>query len=402
MMKVGITGMGAVSAAGIGVAPLWQHVRDGVCAVRPLDMPRGESLRVRIAASVPDFTPEQHLSKSQLMFCDRYAQFACVAAAEAVTQAGLDGVELGGPRTAVIIGTGSGGLNTMDEGSYLFYRGERSHHPMSIPRQIPSTGAASVSMAYGITGPCFSIASACSTASQAVGLGLQMIRAGIVDRVIAGGSEAPLTPVSMRGWELLRVLTPDHCRPFSKGRRGMVVGEGAGVFVLESEDAMAARGAKPLAWLAGYGTTSDARDMIQPDVTGASVAMETALADAGLSPEDIGYINAHGTATVRIDINETAAIRHVFGDYADRLPVSSSKAVIGHALGAAGGLELAVTVMAMRESTVPPQINFLEPDPECNLCLPLDGPEQKEMRAAMSNSFAFGGINACLVVTKTD
>ena len=198
MMKVGITGMGAVSAAGIGVAPLWQHVRDGVCAVRPLDMPRGESLRVRIAASVPDFTPEQHLSKSQLMFCDRYAQFACVAAAEAVTQAGLDGVELGGPRTAVIIGTGSGGLNTMDEGSYLFYRGERSHHPMSIPRQIPSTGAASVSMAYGITGPCFSIASACSTASQAVGLGLQMIRAGIVDRVIAGGSEAPLTPVSMR------------------------------------------------------------------------------------------------------------------------------------------------------------------------------------------------------------
>ena len=183
---------------------------------------------------------------------------------------------------------------------------------------------------------------------------------------------------------------------------GMGVGEGAGVFVLESEDAMAARGAKPLAWLAGYGTTSDARDMIQPDVTGASVAMETALADAGLSPEDIGYINAHGTATVRNDINETAAIRHVFGDYADRLPVSSSKAVIGHALGAAGGLELAVTVMAMRESTVPPQINFLEPDPECNLCLPLDGPEQKEMRAAMSNSFAFGGINACLVVTKTD
>ena len=168
MMKVGITGMGAVSAAGIGVAPLWQHVRDGVCAVRPLDMPRGESLRVRIAASVPDFTPEQHLSKSQLMFCDRYAQFACVAAAEAVAQAGLDGVEFGGPRTAVIIGTGSGGLNTMDEGSYLFYRGERSHHPMSIPRQIPSTGAASVSMAYGITGPCFSIASACSTASPGV------------------------------------------------------------------------------------------------------------------------------------------------------------------------------------------------------------------------------------------
>jgi nodulation protein E len=400
MRRVGISGMGAVSAAGIGVSPLWTAARDGVSHVKSIDLPRGENLRVRIAASVTDFEPTDYLSDSEIRWCDRYTQFAHVAVNEALAQAQLSDEELEGPRTAVIIGTGIGGMSTLDEGCYNFYTGDARISPLSIPRLMPSSASAHVSIAHKITGPSFSITSACSSASQSIGVGLQMIRAGIVDRAIVGGSEACITPATVKAWELLRVLSPTACRPFSKDRSGLILGEGAGVVVLEAEELLQARDRTPIAWLAGYGTSSDARDFIQPDVEGATSAISAAIADANMRPEDIDYVNAHGTGTVLNDINEAAALQSAFGARLQQLPVSSTKSIIGHALGAAGGLELIVAVMALADGIVPPQANFSAADERCPIPNLPTAAVEAPLRAALSNTFAFGGINASLIVSK--
>lgn len=399
MIRIGITGMGAVSAAGIGVSALWQAARDGNSAVSALNIPRGEALRVRVAAALHDFDAAEHLTDQELKRTDRFSHFAHVAVNEALQQAGISADTLKGSRTSAIIGTGIGGMNTLDDSYHDFYQGKTRVHALSIPRIMPSSATSHVSITHQITGPSFCVTSACSSASQSIGIGAQLIRSGIVDRAIVGGSEACITPASMKAWEMMRVLSPDSSRPFSKDRNGMILGEGAGAFLLESEAAMAARGATPIAWLAGYGTSSDARDIIQPDVDGAAAAMQAALDDAGLSAGDIDYINAHGTGTVLNDINEAAAIRKIFGDLTDNIPVSSSKPVIGHTLGASGALELVITTMAMREGCIPPHINVTEPDPKCALNLPLNGAISRPIAAALSNSFAFGGINASLIVT---
>ena len=404
MSRVGITGMGAISAAGLGVSALWRATRDGVCGVSPLTIPRSEPLRIRIAASVRDFNPADQMSeKKNSRRCDRYAQFAHVAVAEALAQAGLAREQLQGRRTAVIFGTGIGGMSTVDDGCFEFYSGKLRLQPLAIPRLIPSSATSHISITHGVTGPCFTVTSACSSASQAIGVAMQMIRAGSIDRAIVGGAEACITPATIKAWEGMRVLSPDHSRPFSKDRNGMIIGEGAdrGV-ILKSDAAMNARGARPLAWLSGYGTSSDARDIIQPDVQGASTAMQDALDDAGLAPSAIDYINAHGTGTVLNDINKSAAIHQVFGDWAERVPVSSVKPVIGHTLGASGALELIVTAMALRNDMVPVQINFTTPDPNCALLLPTDASQARPIVAAMSNAFAFGGINAVLIVTRAE
>ena len=402
MRKVAITGMGAISAAGIGVDALWLAARDGVSAVGPLDITRGQSLRVRVAASVKDFDPASHAPADVMRRCDRFTQFAHVAAAEAIAQSGLGADEIAGPRTAAIIGTGIGGMNSLDDGCFDFYSGVKRVDPLSVPKLIPSAATSHISITHRITGPCFSVTSACSSASQSIGIAAMLIRSGAIDRAVVGGSEACITAATLRAWEMMRVLSPDVCRPFSAGRTGIVIGEGAGVFVLEAEDLALARGAKVLARLAGYGTTSDARDIIQPDVDGAANAMSAALADAGLAPAAIGYVNAHGTGTVLNDINEAAALRQVFGEGVGELPVSSSKPVIGHTLGAAGALELAITVRALEAQVVPAHINFKAPDAKCPLNLPTAGPQAHRFEAALSNSFAFGGINAALIVSRPE
>jgi nodulation protein E len=399
MIRVGITGMGAISAAGVGVAALWDAARDGVCAVSPLAIPRSEILRIRIAASVRDFDPRGYMSDNEIKRCDRYAQFAHVAVGEALRMAELSDAQLLGSRTAVIFGTGIGGMSTTDDGCFELYSGKTRINPLSIPRLIPSSAASHISIVHKVTGPCFAVTSACASGSQAIGLAAQLIRAGIVDRAIVGGSEACITPATMKAWEMMRVLTPDRCRPFSKDRSGMIVGEGAGAVILESEAAIAARSARPLVWLAGYGTSSDACDIIQPDVGGAVAAMQAALDDAGIAADTIDYINAHGTGTVLNDINEADAINRVFELRTAELPVSSSKPVIGHTLGASGALELIITIKALLHDTVPAHINFTEPDPNCPLSLPTTGPLSRPISAALSNSFAFGGINASLIVT---
>jgi nodulation protein E len=396
--RVAICGTGAVCAAGGNTETLWNAAREGRSGVSRIDFAKAHGNRVHIGAPVVGFDPGTFADEATLRSADRYTLFALDAARQAIAEAGLEAETLRGDRTAVILGTGVGGIGTLDDGCRAYYADERMDI-FGVPKAMPSSAAAHLCIAHGITGPSFTVTSACASSSQAIGLAMQMIRAGIVDRVVTGGAEACLTPATMRGWEYLRVLTSDACRPFSSGRSGMVIGEGAGICVIEAEDAMLARGAKPLAWLAGYGTTSDARDMLLPDVDGAAAAIEAALADAGLRPEAIGYVNAHGTGTVANDINEAAALRKVFGDALDSIPVSSSKPIFGHTLGAAGVLELLVTLAALRAQTVPPQINCKAQDPKCPLYLPLNGAESRSFDAALSNSFAFGGVNAALIVS---
>ena len=397
--RVVVTGMGAVSSAGLGAEPLWRAARDGKSCVGPLEVRQPYGGRIKISAQVRDFDIEALLGPKIAPFSDAFTAYALVAADEAMAQAGLDPDIRQGTRCAALLGTGVGGLRTIDDGIYNVYMANKRPDALTVPRLIPSAGPSQMSMRYGATGPCFDVASACSSGSQAIGLATQMIRAGMIDRAIVGGSEACATNGSMRAWESLRVLTPDFCRPFAKNRNGMVLGEGAAIFVLEAEEIALARGARPLAVLAGYGTNSDALDPVRPDAASASACMNMALEDAGLQPDDIDYVNAHGTATVMNDVNEADALNRTFGAWIDKLLVSSTKPVHGHALGAGGALELVISIMALRENIAPPNLNAEIQDPQC--AIRLVGPEavKLQMRAVLSNSFAFGGINASLIVT---
>ena len=395
-----VSGLGAISAAGVGAQALWEAARDGRCQVRPLKLERPYGGRIKIAAQVPDFDAAAYLEPEILPYCDPFTQYAVVAADEALAQAGFGRKDMGGPRTAVVIGSGIGGSKTIDDEAYKEYNSHERADPLTVPRLIPSAAPTMLGMRYSCNGPTFTIASACASASQAIGVGLQIIRSGAADRAIVGGAEAAVINGSLRSWEALRVLTPDCCRPFSAGRNGIVLGEGAGIFVLETEELARQRGHEPLCELAGYGTTSDAFDPLRPNVQGPSSAMRQALADAGLSPDDIDYLNAHGTGTYANDISESEAILSVFGERGSRLAVSSTKPIHGHALGSSGALELAITIFALREQLAPPTIHFKSPDPKCPVDPVPHEARRVPIRAAMSNSFAFGGINAVLVVRR--
>ena len=396
--RVLVTGQGAVTAAGLGVEALWEACKSGRSAISTLDMQRPVKNNIRIGAQVKGFDPAAHLEAGIIPFCDRFAQFAVVAADEALRQAGLERAAPLGPGTAVIVGTGIGGADTIEAGIHNAYVTNQRVDPWSVPRLMPNSAASHLSARFGAQGPSFAVSSACASSAQAIGIGAQFIRHGIVERAIVGGAEACMTASGMKSWEALRVLTPDFCRPFSKDRNGMSLGEGAAIFVLESEEAAARRGASPLAELMGYGTSSDAADIVRPDAGGAARAIRLAFDDAGIGPGDIDYVNAHGTGTLANDVTETAALREVFGNRADLLPISSTKPIHGHALGAAGAIELVVTLLALRDEIAPPTINWRVADPKCDLDCVANVARPQPMRAAMSNSFAFGGINAVLVV----
>ena len=396
-VPVAITGMGAVTAAGMGVDALWQAVRNGEAKVSRLDGDEFARSHVRIAARSP-FDMAAHFSPSQLRTLDRFSGLAIAAAQEAITAAGAEPREWG-DRVALIIGTGIGGIETTASMYGSFTAGTRGD-PMAIPKIMPNAAACQVAMAFGITGTLLATAGACSSSAQAIGLGLQLIRAGIVDRAIVGGTEAMVIPSSMLAWEMLRVLTPTAQRPFSKGRDGMMMGEGAGVMVLERLDLAEARGAPIVGMLRGYGTTSDAKDLLRADPVRSSAAISQALASAGLMPSDIAYCNAHGTATIANDVAEAEALSLVFGSGMDKLAVSSTKPIHGHLIGAAGAVEAIVTVKALNEGIAPPTINFLEPDPAMHPinCVP-NTAQSISGRIGISNSFAFGGINCSLVLS---
>jgi nodulation protein E len=347
---------------------------------------------------VKGFDAQKHGLSKMLLLADRYSHFAGAAAYEAMKQAGFEGPVADGHRAASIIGSGIGGLVTLEKGyEDLYVHHKAATHPLTLLRSIASSAAAHVSIDFGLKGPCFGTVSACSTAAHAIGLVYQMIRAGMVDLGVAGASEACLTYGSMRSWQAMRVLSPDGCWPFAKRRNGTVLAEGAGILVLEELEHAKARGAKPLAEMMGFGMTSDAADMVNPDIEGPSNAMQLALDDARLAPADIDYINAHGTATTANDINETAAIRRVFGPAAEKVAVSSTKSMHGHCLGAGGGVEAVAAIKAMEDNFVPATIGMDEPGKGCDLdYVPNEG-RARRVTYAMSNSFAFGGLNAVMV-----
>jgi nodulation protein E len=396
--KVVITGMGAVSACGIGAEALMQATQIGQSGVRGVLFSEIENQRVMTAAALEPGIKEQINTDLGHRMREPVANYALVAAREAVAQAGL-GPEDFGDRCAVSIGSGFGGAQTVNT-NYIKFGAEGSMRldPMAVPKIMNNAAASWVSMEFGATGPAYCLATACSSASQSIGLGYHLVRSGAVDRCLAGGAEACLEGGVFRVWELLRVMTADKNRPFSKDRNGMTLGEGAGVFVLESEESARARGAEILCELTGYGTNSDAGDLLRPNPMRAAACMSLALEDAGLEPSDIGYVNAHGTGTVANDVNEVIALREVFGETLQGVEVSSTKPVHGHALGAAGALELVVCIGALREQSAPPTINFNEIDPKIGLDPVSNCARPLTTRAVMSNSLAFGGINATLIL----
>lgn len=403
LRRVVITGMGAVSALGVGADALWQGLRDGRSGIGPLRHPDAERLKLKIAAQVPAaFDPAAKIDERTLPLLDRSAEFALYAAREAIEQSGIDFSRAGlGQRTAVVVGTGVGGENTHDEQSRRLYaENAQRTHPLSIVRSMINASASQISIAHGLRGPTFAVASACASANHAIIQAAQMIRYGLADAAVTGATEACFTYVAMRAWEAMRVLADDTCRPFSANRRGLVLGEGAAIFVLESLEHAQARGAVILAELAGVGMTADATDIVMPNADGSSAAMRLTLADAGLAAQDVDYINAHGTGTQANDVTETNAIRLAFGAHADRLAVSSTKSMHGHALGASGALELVAVIGALRDGVVPPTANLDKADPACDLDYVPNTARAMPVRAALSNSFAFGGLNAVLALKR--
>jgi nodulation protein E len=402
MRRVAITGMGAINALGHDAAATWSAMREGRPAIGPITNIATDLLLVKIAAEVRDYDPLKHFDSKRLILLDRVSQFALVAAREAIAQSGLE-FRVGelGERTACIIGTGIGGENSHNEQSSRFYGDKNPRvHPLAIVRVMANAPACHVGMEFGLTGPSFAVVSACASANHAMGQAFEMVRSGKVDFAITGGSEACVTVPTIKAWEAMRVTADDTCRPFCKQRRGMVLGEGAGIFVLEEYEHARRRGATILAEFAGAGMSADAGDIVLPSTDGAAKALAWAIADARLNAEDVDYINAHGTGTPANDPTETKAIRRVFGEHADALAVSSTKSMHGHALGAAGAIELVAAIGALREGIVPPTANFIDPDPECDLDYVPNTARQMPVRAALSNSFAFGGLNAVVALKR--
>jgi nodulation protein E len=400
MNRVVITGLGIISPLGNSATDVAAALRAGRVAIGALTILPTENLLTKIGAEVKDFDPVTQFSDKQLPLLDRCAQFAVAASRQAVTQSGLDLHALGS-RAAAIIGAGVGGMTTLDESYYRVYaQGSKRAHPFTIPKLMISAAMSHITITHGITGPSFTVASACASSNHAIGVAYSMVKSGTVDAAVTGGTEAVFTFGTIKAWEALRVMSTDTCRPFSKNRSGMVLGEGAAIFVLENRDHALARGAEILAEIVGFGMSSDAADIVLPSADGAAAAIRACLDDAGLKPEEVDYINAHGTGTVANDATETKAIRAVFGTHADKLAVSSTKSMHGHLLGGAGAMELAATVIAMQGGFIPPTANYAVPDPDCDLDVVPNEARDQQIGVALSNSFAFGGHNAVLAIRR--
>jgi nodulation protein E len=401
MNRVVITGIGVVSPVGCSLDDFWSALVQGHSAIGPFSIARSERLSARIAAQVSRFDPESLFEPKQLAAMDRFSQFAVVAARAAVRDSGLDISEQLALETVTVIGNASSGQTTLDNAYFRLY-GENSPrlHPLTIPRLMTSAGASQISMDLGLKGPTFCVGTACAAGTHAIGLAFHMLRSGQAPVAVAGGAEACLTTGTIKAWEALRVLSQDTCRPFSRTRSGLVLGEGAAVLLLEERAHALARGARVYAEILGFGMSADAGDITSSDPDGAARAMRAALRDARKNADDVDYVNAHGTGTMQNDRSETVALRDVFGPDVRRIAVSSSKAVLGHGLGAAGALEMAVTALAIHHQTIPPTANFQEVDPDCDLDVVPNVARQAKVNVAMSNSFAFGGLNAVLLASR--
>lgn len=399
--RVAITGAGTVNALGHDVPQTLAAMREGRCGIGPLTFRDVERLSVRIGAQVRGWAAEDHFDRQQVALYDRFTQFTMLAAKEAVAQSGLSFQDDLGLCSGVVLGTAGGGLNTWDENyRAVFEEGKNRVHPFVVPRLMNNAATSHVSMEFGLRGPSFTVATACASSNHAMGLAFQMVRAGAARVMLAGGAEAMLCFGGIKAWEGLRVMSRDACRPFSANRNGMVQGEGAGVFVFEDWDHAAARGADILAEVAGFAMSADAQDIVMPSAQGAERAIAGAMRDAGLNPDAIGYINAHGTGTAANDKTECAAVAHAFGQHAGRLMISSTKSMHGHVIGGTGAVELLACIMALRDGIIAPTIGYEEPDPECALDVVPNEAREVRVGAVLSNAFAFGGLNAVLALKR--
>lgn len=396
--RIVITGLGGVCALGSDAPAIWEAMKAGRSGIGPLENPLVYDTKIRIGAEVKAL-PESGIDHRRRVTMDRFSVLAVIAAGEALRQSGLEVTAHNERRIGSVVGIGVCGWETIEENyRAILLENKPRANIFSVPRAMTGAPAGQVSMNYGLRGPVFGVTSACSSSNHAFASALDILRSGRADAIVAGGTEAPLIFGILKGWEALRVAARETCRPFSADRDGLVLGEGAGMVVLETLEHAQARGATILAELAGAGMSADASDIVAPTVEGPTFAMEDCLTDAGLAPEDIDYINAHGTGTKANDVIETRAIRTIFGAHADTLSVSSTKSMHGHCLGASGAIEMIATVMAIREGIVPPTVNYRVPDPECTLDVTPNVAKRRTVRAALSNSFAFGGTNAVVAV----
>jgi nodulation protein E len=402
--RVAVTGLGLVCAMGNSVKESWQRLADGQSCIEPLADPGDPPYKFHHGAEARAFNPLDHFTEKELVLLERFAQLAAVAAREAVAQSRLSFTGELADRAAVITGSSVGGQFSEEEGYRRLYKECNPRvAPFTIPRTMANAGASRISFEFGIHGPAYTVATACSSSNHALGQAFWMIRSGQIDAAISGGSEAVFAEGLLRAWEAMRVVSADVCRPFSLDRKGLSLGEGAGMLVLENWNHARARGAKILGEIVGFGMSSDAYHVTQPSIDGPIKAMQWALRDAAIGPEQIGYINAHGTGTQTNDATESQAIRRVFSNHAGNLLLSSTKSMHGHTLGAAGGIEAIVAILALHHSLVPPTANFTAPDPACcglDVVPNVSRPAQIEF--ALSNTFAFGGLNATLVLKRAE
>lgn len=401
MKRVVITGQGTINALGHDVPATLEAMREGRRGIGELNIRDVDRLSIKIGGQVRGYEPEAHFNRQQIALYDRFTQFTLLAAREALAQSGLTFSGDLAARAGVVLGTSGGGMNTLDENYRSVYEdGKNRVHPFVVPKLMNNAAASHVSMEYNLKGPSFTVATACASSNHAMGLAFQMIRSGASPVMVTGGSESMLCFGGVKAWEGLRVMSKDACRPFSANRNGMVQGEGAAVFVFEDYDHARARGADILAEVIGFAMTSDASDIVMPSKQGAARAIAGAMEDAGIAPDSVDYINAHGTGTAANDKTECAAVADVFGTHADQLMISSTKSMHGHCIGGTGAVELLAVIMALREGVVAPTIGYDEPDPECTLDVVPNTAREARVDVALSNAFAFGGLNAVLALRK--
>ena len=399
MNRVAITGAGTINSLGHSVKETLKSMADGSCGIGALSFRDVDRLDIKIGGQVKDFVPTTVFNRQQLSLYDRVTQFTLIAAKEAIQQSGITFSGELSAKSGVVLGTAGGGVSTWDDNYRAVYEeGKNRVHPFVVPKLMNNAAASHVSMEYNLKGPSFTVSTACASSNHAMAQAFQMVRSGLSDVMITGGSESMLCFGGVKAWEGLRVMSKDACRPFSANRNGMVQGEGAAIFVLENFDNARKRGAEILAEVIGYAMSSDASDIVMPSKQGAARAIKGALIDAQLNSEEVQYINAHGTGTAANDKTECAAVADVFGKHADNLMISSTKSMHGHVIGGTGAIELLACIMAVRDGIVAPTIGYEEADPECALDIVPNESREAKVDVALSNAFAFGGLNAVLAI----
>ncbi|WP_323779472.1 beta-ketoacyl-[acyl-carrier-protein] synthase family protein [Leisingera sp.] len=401
MKRVVITGAGTINALGHSVAATLEAMREGRCGIGELQFRDVDRLAIRIGGQVRGFEAEGRFNRQQISLYDRFTQFTLTAAKEAIEQSGLEFHGDLSAKAGVVLGNSGGGMQTLDENYRSVYEdGKNRVHPFVVPKLMNNAAAGHVSMQFNLKGPSFTVSTACASSNHAMAQAFQMVRSGMSPVMISGGSESMLCFGGVKAWEGLRVMSKDACRPFSANRNGMVQGEGAGIFVFEEYEHARARGAEILCEVIGFAMSSDAADIVMPSKQGAARAISGALQDAHADASDVGYINAHGTGTAANDKTECAAVADVFGPHADRLMISSTKSMHGHLIGGTGAVELLACIMALRDGVIAPTIGYEEPDPECALDVVPNEAREAKVDVALSNAFAFGGLNAVLALRR--